>query len=349
MQQRIFQYIFIVLSCLPFAAFAQVGGESTYEFLTLSPSARYTAQGGAYITVKDDDPSIAYGNPSILNPQMHNRISLNTVAYPGGINYGLASYSRFNGNFTWHSGFQYITYGKMTRTDITGTAQGQFSANEIAAFYGMAYEVENYGFGGNAKLIYSNLDGNISAGMAFDLAANYTDTAKMFSASLVIKNIGFQFNSHTGGPREPLPFDVQIGISKRLKYLPFRISIIAHDFWRWDIRHENPNQGGGGILGQDSTTTSGAAKFADNLFRHFIFAGEFYFGKSFRVGFAYNHQKRKELAVQYQNYKRGFAGFSFGFGFDIKQFEINYGFAKTHVATGIHHFTLNVNLDAFMH
>jgi hypothetical protein len=350
MQLRHFINTFFLLLLLPLVHFGQIGGESTYEFLSLSPSARYTAQGGAYITVKDDDPSLAFGNPSVLNPSMHNRVSLSTVAYPGGINYGTASYARYNGKFTWHTGIQYITYGKMQRTDPNGSVLGQFGANEIAGFYGMAYEVEKYSFGGNAKLIYSNLDGNISTGMGIDLAANYTDTAKMFSASLVLKNIGFQFNSHTGGPREPLPFDVQIGISKRLKYLPFRFSMIVHNFYRWDIRYDDPAlANNGGLLGQDTLSSGGAGDFFDNFFRHFIFAGEFYFGKSFRVGFAYNHMRRQELAVQYQNYKRGFAGFSFGFGFDIKQFEINYGFAKTHVATGVHHFTLNINLDAFMH
>ncbi len=349
MLQRFHHFTICLVLLSSFWANAQIGGRSVYNFLTLSPSARHTMMGGAYITVKDDDPSIAFGNPSVLNPTMHNKISLSTVAYPGKINHGVGSYARYNGKFTWNTGFQYITYGNFTRTDPNGTVLGTFNANEFAVFYGMAYEVEKYSFGGNAKFIYSGLDGNISTGMAFDLAANYTDTAKMFSASLVLKNIGFQFNSHTGSPREPIPFDIQIGISKRLKYMPFRFNMVVHNLWRWDIRYDDPTlQDDGGIFGQDSTSGGGAGDFFDNFFRHFIFGGEFYFGKSFRVGFAYNHLKRQELAVNYQNYKRGFAGFSFGFGFDVKQFEINYGFAKTHVASGIHHFTLNIDLDAFM-
>ena len=57
-----------------------------------------------------------------------------------------------------------------------------------------------------------------SVGMVADLGAFYQDTSGTFSLSLVLRNVGAQFSKY-GENREKVPFDLQIGLSKRLKHL----------------------------------------------------------------------------------------------------------------------------------
>ena len=343
------KFSFLVLPVfILYNSYSQIGGENTYEFLNLPASARVTALGGSAITIIDGDLSLAYNNPSVLNPDMHHTLTASTIAFMGGINFGNLAYARhWDGIGTFDAGMQYLTYGKMSRTDETANITGNLSAGEYALYIGGARPFEKYSFGGNFKLIYSQLADYKSLGVALDLAATYNDTAKNFTAALVIKNVGIQMKPYTKGNQEGLPFDIQIGISKRLKHLPFRINVLAHNFFRWDVRYDDPNSVQevdflGEQVGNEEKKVS---VFFDNFFRHFIFAGEFYFGKAVRVGFGYNHLRRKELTL---DTKKGLAGVSLGFGIKIKQFEISYGLGKYHLAGTANHFTVNTNIGGFV-
>ena len=42
------------------------------------------------------------------------------------------------------------------------------------------------------------------------------------------------------------------------------------------------------------------------------------------------------------------AGFSFGIGIRVKQFQIDYGFGSYHFAGAAHHFGISVNLDEIL-
>ena len=72
---------------------AQVGGDHIYEFLNLSNSARVTGLGGNLITVKDDDVALAYSNPSLLNPEMHQALSFNYNFHLSDISNGYVGYA----------------------------------------------------------------------------------------------------------------------------------------------------------------------------------------------------------------------------------------------------------------
>lgn len=69
--------------CLPAWLHAQVGGESVFPLLDESPSARTTAMGGLFISVFDNDAALALQNPSLINPSMHNRLSLHYIDFLG--------------------------------------------------------------------------------------------------------------------------------------------------------------------------------------------------------------------------------------------------------------------------
>ena len=72
------------------------------------------------------------------------------------------------------------------------------------------------------------------------------------------------------------------------------------------------------FLGDQQPADEGV-DFFDNFFRHFVFNGEFLFGKteSFRLRLGYNHLRRKELSLENQF---SLSGFSFGVGFKVSKF-----------------------------
>ena len=82
-------YILFTLNLLP----AQIGGNSTYQFLNLISSPRQAALGGKVITNVDYDVSQALYNPATINIDMDNQLALNYVNFLGDISYGTAAYA----------------------------------------------------------------------------------------------------------------------------------------------------------------------------------------------------------------------------------------------------------------
>lgn len=341
----------IITTCLCTSIFAQVGGNNVYEFLNLSQSPRVTALGGNLITIKDDDVALAYANPAALNPLMDDQLTFSSEFYFSGtgIVHGYAGYGFHldKPDLTLHAGIQYITYGKFDARDIYANDIGSFKSSEYGLTGGVSKQFsEKLSAGANMKLVISQLEGYNSFGIATDLAGMYADTASNFTATIVMKNIGGQFNSYDGN-REAIPFEIQAGFSKKLRYLPFRISVIATNLQRWNILYDDPNQEDATLLfGEEPKDASKAQLFVDNFFRHFIFNGEFLFGKreNFQLRLGYNHQRRAELSLENL---RSLAGFSVGTGFKIKKFKFDYGLAFYHVGATVHHVGISTNFNQF--
>lgn len=325
---------------------AQIGGSKVYEFLNLPASARITALGGKHITVKDDDLAFAVANPAVLNQSMHNQLSFNHSFYLSDIGQGFAGYGRHSEkwNTTFLFGMQYINYGMFKAADEFGNVNGTFDAGEYAFTVGAARSIyDRLNVGANIKIITSQLESYNSFGLAADFSALYHVEEKKFTATLVFRNIGTQFSSYQTDNKEDIPFEVLFGISKKLTHLPFRFSITAQHLERWNLLYDNPNSQENTFLGETNVTNN---EWIDNLFRHFIFSGEFLFGKkeNFRVRFAYNHLIKKDGSIR--NIK-SLAGFSGGIGFKIKRFRISYGLGVYHIDGSTNHFTIATNLSEF--
>lgn len=327
---------------------AQVGGKSVNSFLNLPASARVTANSGDAMPIWGNDLTFAYHNPSLLNPQMHNKGFFSNASYVQSINFGTLAYAYHKENMaTFQGGIHYSSFGTFVGTDETGQVTGEFNGNDIAFFVGASRPYgENYNYGVNLKLISSNYADRNAFALATDWAASYHDTAKNFSASLLLKNIGFQFKPLIPNNRESLPFEVQLGLSKKLKHVPFRISVLASNLQRWDLtrelEEENPSQV---LFGDSSSNPNGGSDFFDNVARHLSFSGELYLGKLFTVAFGYSHQRRKELSVPA---RKGLTGFTFGVGMKIKMFEFWYGRGRYHIAGASDQITVSIDINRFM-
>ena len=331
-------------------AYAQLGGQNIYTFLNLSNSARISGLGGNLITVRDDDVNLAYANPSLLNASMNQQLAFSHNFHLADISNGYAAYGQHlnNINTTFHFGIQYINYGEFVAADIFGQEEGTFKASEYAITLGAAKEFyERLSVGANVKLVTSQFEAYNSLGLVADLALTYFDTSSNFTATIVAKNMGTQLTQYEEGNDEPLPFEIQVGISKKLRYLPFRFSIIYHHFDRWNITYDDPNTTENTLfLGEGEVEENPTSIWFENFFRHFIFNGEFLFGKAenFRLRVGYNHFMRQELAVQ--NF-RSLGGFSFGAGIKINRFRIDFGRSIFHLAGGVTHLGISTNLKEF--
>lgn len=328
---------------------AQIGGESTYKFLSLSPDARITSLGGTNVSIIDHDVNLQLANPAALNRKMNTQAAFGTVVYPGGVNFGNVAYARRFDKIpgTFGFGLQYVAYGKFKETDEQANVTGNFNAGEMNVYAGYGYQFGRlFSVGANAKFIYSQLAQYSSVGMAADLAIMINDTAHNVTASIVAKNIGGQIKPYNKGVRESIPFDLQAGLSFGFKNVPFRLHLTFHNLYRWDIRYDNPADNVQDNLFTDSAAIKKPNKhIGDKLFRHVILGIEFNIKKIVRLDIAYNHLRQQELKLAT---RRGVPGLSFGLGVRIRQFDFSYGFQPMAQGQVMNHFTFTVYTAGFV-
>ncbi len=330
-------------------AISQVGGNNTYEFLNLPVSARVASLGGNLISVKDNDLNVALINPSLLTDSMNNNVALSYIDYFADVKYGYAAYAKhINGIGNFSAGIHYLDYGRFTRADEIGNTNGTFGANEMSFNVAYAHSIldSNFTVGATVKTIYSHLESYTSWGSAIDLGATYFNPQSNFAVAAVIKNIGRQWKPYVQGNREKLPFEMQIGISKKPKHVPFRFSVIYENLEKWDLTYENPANP---TLTTDPLTGDPIKQnkykvFGDKLMRHIVIGGEFLITKNFFLRGGYNYQRRKELMIPD---KRGMDGFSFGFGLRIYKFHLSYGRAVYHIAGASNTFSVSFDINSF--
>ncbi|HEX5001385.1 MAG TPA: type IX secretion system protein PorQ [Bacteroidia bacterium] len=328
-------------------AAAQIGGSSTYAFLNLSSSARIAALGGKLVPVKDNDLNLVFANPAVLNPTMDHQLTFSGVGYFAGIRYGYAAYaSEIKKAGMFSAGMHYVDYGHFDETDETGEVTGSFKAGEYSLNLTWAKQLADsaFSFGVTLKTIYSSLESYTSYGLAADLGANYYIEPAMVNLSLVAKNAGRQLKAYREGNIEPLPFEVELGVSKQLAKAPFRFSLILQHLEKPDMTFTDPAKEGqlDPITGEplDQKITTG-----DKILRHVILGTELLISKNFNVRFGYNFQRRKELGV---DTKMGTTGLSWGFGFRISKFIFSYGRSTYHLAGASNSFSISANLNEFV-
>ena len=331
-----FCFFFITSYCL-----AQLGGQSTYQFLNLVSSPRQAALGGKVLTNVDYDVTQALYNPSTINVEMDNQFALNYTSYLGGISYGTAAYA-----YTWdrhtqtfHTGVTYVNYGSFDGYDENGLSTGTFTGTEAALSAGYALQIgySDFYFGGNLKLITSKLEQYSSFGIATDLGLLYIDEDLEFQATVVVRNLGTQITTYAGR-RESLPLEVDLGLSQTLENVPLRWHLTFENLQQWPIGNPNPARVTTDLEGSQTPEKVG---FLSNVIRHTILGAELFPDKGFNIRLGYNFRRAEELRIVDQ---RNFSGISAGFSIKLNKLRFSYTHAKYTAAANSNFFGLQVDL-----
>jgi hypothetical protein len=321
--------------------FAQVGGESTFQFLNLVASPRQAALGGKVITNYDYDVTSGLFNPASINPEMDNQLAVNYSSYLGGISYGTAAYA-----YTWdrhvqtlHIGMTYINYGEFDGYDLNGVSTGTFTGNEAALSAGYAFQIpySDFYIGANLKMITSKLEQYNSIGIAADFGAMYINEKLDFRAALSIRNFGTQIVTYAG-LNEKLPTEFSLGLSQTLENMPLRWHLTFENLQAWPVGFSNPARA---TTDLDGNQTQEEVGFLNELLRHTVIGAELFPERGFSLRLGYNFRRAEELRIEEQ---RNFSGLSFGIGIKLNKMRFSYTHARYTSASNTSFFGLQIDL-----
>lgn len=323
--------LFLFLVLLSTASLSKAQSESTtiFNFLKLPTSAHSMALGGTQVALPDDDVSLGAMNPALLSNFTDRSINLGFLSYMQGNKAGNASYAMAAGERgSWGVGAQFVGYGSMKEMSVDGVEMGDFSALDMAITGGYAYMLtERLSGGAMGKFVYSKYASYSSVALAVDLGLNYYVVESDFSVSVVAANVGGQVKSF-GDKREHLPFDLRLGLTKRLANAPIRFSVSMVDLTRWRSKdYYNPERS--------------SEKAGRILMNHFVVGVDVLPMEQFYISAGFNFRRASELKAAGSGHG---AGLSFGAGLELKRFKLGVAYAKYHVSTPAFMFTAQYSL-----
>lgn len=280
--------------------------QEVYSFLRLPVSAHVAALGGDNITLTDDDPTVIFHNPALINGVSDKSINLNFMTYMEGAKTASASFVKsLKERATWGVSAQYMDYGSIKETTVDNIQTGTFSAKDIALSGSFAYMLGNNISGGiSARFISSTIGSYSSAAIAFDLGLNYFHEDNGWSVSAVAKNLGGQIKAYDDD-FERIPIDLLLGVSKRFINSPLRLHATLNRLNKWD----------------------------EGLNKHLAIGGDLLFGETIWVGVGYNFRRSSEMKLSDgESESNHGAGFSIGGGLQLERFKLQVAYAKYHVS-----------------
>lgn len=325
------------------SATAQIGGREVFQFLNISSEARVVAMGRQPIAYWEPDVNFALLNPALIHNNLHGSLSINAVSFPADIFIGSANYAHdFEKAGTFTLGIRTFQYGKFIAANQFGVQTGEFDVSDLVITIGHGREIyPNLHLGANLKIVNSAYEQYSSFGLATDLGAAYHIPEKLLTVAILVRNLGFQWDPyHT--ERGNLPFDVQIGVSNRFRHLPLRWHITADQLHRPDVSFINPANSRRDPI--TSQLIEENITIANKVFRHMSFGAELSPTKGFNLAIGYNFRMQQELRM---NTRRSSAGLTFGVGFKVSKFMIQYARGVYHVSGAANLFSITTKFSDF--
>ena len=213
-----------------------------------------------------------------------------------------------------------------------------FKAAEYALNIIYSNQYKRIRYGANLKPILSAFESYSSFGIALDLGVSMESKDHLTNVALVARNIGTQISTYyKNGNREPIPFDLQAGISQKLEHAPILFSLTLQHLNKWDLGNpENKDET------FDITINDREESLSKQFMRHVVLGVELMPGDNFVIRAGYNYQRRQELKF---DEKLSTVGMSLGFGLKIKRFRIDFATTRYHLAGSSNLFSLGINLN----
>src|SRR5882724_1179700 len=334
----------ILLCSFLYSGSAQtLGGNTVYNFLNLPNTPQLTALGGINISDISDDVGLSFNNPALLRAQMHAQLNASFNAFYAGVdNYSFcmaAHSSRLQTTFA--AGVNYFDYGHIPQTDPAGNILGEFHPSDYVTQVSASRQYEKKWFyGATLKFIHSGYGIYHSSGAAMDIGINYYDSAHLFQVAFTARNMGVSFRGYGGTPGGELPFDLEIGVTKRLAKAPLQFSFTLHHLQQFDTRYNDTAFNNANGFDQNN---KGSSFTVDKVVRHFILAVQAYPEDRVEITLAYNYLRRKDLIIG--DASNGFTGFSLGGGVLLKRWQVRYARSYYQNNTAYNQFGLNLRLN----
>lgn len=299
-------FIALIATCASHLVHAQ-DSETAYNFLRLPVSAHVAAVGGENISLAEDDATMIFHNPALISGVSDKSINLNYMTFMEGAKNVSASFIRLAGErSSWGISAQLMDYGKLRQTSAYNEDLGTFTARDIAIGATFAYELTQRLSGGiTARFITSTIAGYNSLAVGVDLGLNYLDPDRGWSLSAVAHNLGGQIKAYDD-EFERIPFDLQIGASKRLLNSPFQFHVTLSRLTDWD----------------------------ESFGRHLAIGADILLSQNIYLAAGYNFRKASQMKItDTEGSSAHAAGLSLGAGLSLQRFKLHLGWGKYHVST----------------
>ncbi|MCR5646164.1 MAG: type IX secretion system protein PorQ [Bacteroidales bacterium] len=338
--------ITLLIALMTIGASAQQAN-GTYSFLRATNSARVAALGGLPLPIADHDIQLSTFNPAAIDSAMSNKMGLSYVDYYTDINFATLQYARtFEKVGSFAATVQYHNYGHFDETSESGVVTGEFGCSDFSVNLGWGRALTpHWNIGAAMKYAGIQYESYSAGALAFDVAGMYhTDNGWTFS--LNARNIGIQLFNNINSERDPLPFSLDFGASRKLEHLPVTVMLWYDDIQHWNKfvmtptyieKHTNPITG-------EFEPESKVSQFARNLFCHVVVGGELTLGKNIVLRGAFDYGQRYAMDVP-QN--RTLVGFSAGLAVKIKMFEISYARSRNSIVMSPNYLTITMDLNKF--
>jgi len=332
MNRIIVALIFVLVLTLAVKVHAQ-NGEKVYRFLNLPTSTHVNALGGNNVSLVDNDISLVFHNPALLGDEMNMNVNVNYMSYIADIGSGSGIFGKsINEISSFAVGMTYIDYGDFDKMTAEQISDGSFSAKDFAISGVYSRDLTPFLRGGvTAKFIYSSYDSYSSTAIGFDVGLSYYNEDKSFSAGLVLKNLGAQLSTYQD-KRVGLPWDVQLGLTKRIPNAPIRFSLTGVYLTQWDFeRIDNANA----VERSDDN-------FTKTLFKHMVLGVDLLPSDNMWIGVGYSPKAHSDMKITDGN---KWGGWNLGAGVRIKRFNVGFSFAQYHPSATSYHFSFSMDIS----
>lgn len=321
----------VLLFCSHIAAAQSISEGMVFKFLRLPNTAQLAALGDYNVSQITEDAGMAVLNPAMLRQTMNKKADIVFRTGIAGMKNMNLAYTTYASSIESAISFsvQYFNYGNTPATDLSGNITGNFHPVDYIVQTGFSRQyLQKWHYGGNVKFIHSGYGSYTASGLAIDAGLNYYDSSKGFQAGLLLRNMGIQLASFTGSEKSPLPFDMLIGVSKKLKDAPVQLSVTAHSLNDFSLL-------------ENYHAVSGRKNDFEEALAHLVWAAQVYAGRYIELSASYGHLRGFESGVI--PYAKGLTGLNFGVGVLLKRMQLRYSSGIFQPGTSRHYMGIGIN------
>ena len=309
----------------------QYNGNETFAILNFPTGTRIIGLGGVNVSLAHGDINMARANPAAVDSVDNSDFSIQVSPFFGDLrHYSIAgSFQISDAPIVGY--LSYLDYGDFIRRDDLGTQAGSFSPKDYVIGFSTYKTIQGFTFGLSTNFVESTIDGYGSSALFFNIGGIYTHPSMDISFAVVAKNFGFKFSDFDTYDAK-LPFQLQMGVSYKPKYMPARLSITGSNLFNGHFDYFNV------LVGDEQSISE-----IENFFRHVTFGLELLLSRKFSLLLGYDHLKNQELR---QSSNSLGIGISLGVLIRIIKFEVCFSHTRYHLAGVVNSFGIQGNLKS---